>query len=153
MGSLAIPCALGHAGIRYAKREGDGATPAGRWSLLELLYRADRMGRPLTRLPLRPIRASDGWCDAAGNRNYNRRIRMPYPASYEELARNDALYDIVVVLSYNLKPRIQGRGSAVFFHLLQNPGTPTAGCVAIAKKDMLKILQFCGPRTAFKIGS
>src|SRR5690349_5923716 len=108
LGGLAFPCALGRSGRRAVKREGDGATPIGRWRLLQVLYRADHILRPATGLPVRPIRASDGWCDAPHDRNYNRPVRHPYPASAERLWREDALYDIVVVLSHNVRPRVRG---------------------------------------------
>src|SRR5690349_10502148 len=96
LGNLAFPCALGRNGRRTNKREGDGATPAGVWPLREVLYRPDRVHRPRTAMPVKAIRPQDGWCDAPADRNYNRPVRHPYPASAERLWRSDELYDIVV---------------------------------------------------------
>ena len=144
-GWLALPCSLGRSGRSVAKREGDGATPSGRWRLREVLYRPDRVARPSTGLPVRPIRALDGWCDAIGDRNYNRAVRHPYPASAETLWRADALYDVVVVVSYNEQPRVQGRGSAIFLHIERPDRGPTAGCVAVTLCDMRRLLAVLGP--------
>jgi L,D-peptidoglycan transpeptidase YkuD (ErfK/YbiS/YcfS/YnhG family) len=126
------------------KREGDGATPIGIFSLAGVLWRADRNPPPRTGLPCRPIRPTDGWCDAVGDRNYNRPVRHPYPASAEHLWRADHLYDIVVVLAANTRPRVQGRGSAIFLHLARPDGGPTAGCVALSRRDLRLVLERLG---------
>jgi L,D-peptidoglycan transpeptidase YkuD (ErfK/YbiS/YcfS/YnhG family) len=141
IGSLRVPCALGRSGITHNKREGDGGTPAGRYRLLDIRYRADRIVRPTTNLPLRATRASDGWCDAVGDRNYNRPVCRPYPASSETMWRDDSLYDVVVILDWNISRRSQGRGSAIFFHLARPGFTPTEGCVAVRLADMRQILK------------
>src|SRR5260221_8426781 len=88
-GGMRAPCALGRSGIMQTKREGDGATPAGRHRLIGLLYRPDRVRRPVTRLPVARIRRDDGWCDDRGDRRYNRPVRLPYAASHERLWRED----------------------------------------------------------------
>jgi L,D-peptidoglycan transpeptidase YkuD (ErfK/YbiS/YcfS/YnhG family) len=152
LGGLAFPCALGRSGRRAVKREGDGATPIGRWRLLQVLYRADHIGRPATGLPVRPIRPRDGWCDAPADRNYNRPVRHPYPASAEQLWRADGLYDIVVVLSHNVRPRIRGAGSAVFMHVAQPGYTPTAGCVALKCGHLRQLLARLAPGAEIYIG-
>ena len=110
LGGLRFPCALGRGGCRAVKREGDGATPMGRWRMGAIHYRPDRLRRPRTALSVRAMGPADGWCDAPGDRNYNRFVRHPYPASAERLWRGDALYDLLVVLSYNERPRRQGTG-------------------------------------------
>ena len=102
-GPLVLACALGRTGRRVRKREGDGATPVGRWTVREVFYRPDRIRRPQTRLKVRPLRPGDGWCDAPGDRNYNRAVAL-YPARTESLWRADRLYDVVVVLGYNDRP-------------------------------------------------
>lgn len=140
LGSLAAPCALGRSGRRASKREGDGATPIGRWRLLQVLYRPDRVRRPATGLAVARIRRNDGWCDAPADRNYNRPVRHPYPASAEELWRTDGLYDIVVVLSHNVTPRIRGAGSAIFMHVAQPGYAPTAGCIALKREHLRRLL-------------
>lgn len=133
-------CALGRGGVRVRKREGDGATPAGTWRLVEVLWRADRVRRPGTSLPVRAIRPDDGWCDAPSDRNYNRHVRHPYPASAERLWREDRVYDIVVVLDHNRRPRVRGHGSAVFMHLARPGLVPTEGCIALAERDLRLVL-------------
>jgi L,D-peptidoglycan transpeptidase YkuD (ErfK/YbiS/YcfS/YnhG family) len=144
LGGLTLPCALGRGGRRARKREGDGATPIGCWRIAGVLYRADRMRRPATRLPVRRIAPTDGWCDAPADRNYNRAVRHPYPASAECLWRADHLYDVIVVLGYNRKPRVRGRGSAVFMHLAKPGYAPTEGCIALRPEHLLRLLQRFG---------
>lgn len=91
-------------------------------------------------LPLRQLRPTDGWCDAPQDRNYNRRVVRPYPASAERLWREDGLYDVVVVLGCNDVPRVRGRGSAIFLHVARPGYAPTEGCVAIALPDLVRVL-------------
>jgi L,D-peptidoglycan transpeptidase YkuD (ErfK/YbiS/YcfS/YnhG family) len=144
VGHLQVPCALGRGGSRVRKREGDGATPIGRWPVLAVLFRADRLRRPRTLLPARPIRAWDGWCDAPQDRNYNRLVRHPYPASAERLWREDGLYDVVVVLAHNQRPRLRGGGSAIFMHLARAGYAPTEGCIALQRGHLLRVLECLG---------
>lgn len=151
LGDRRFPCALGRSGVTRNKREGDGATPAGRFAILDVRYRADRIPRPATRLPLQRSRPADGWCDAVGDRNYNRPVRMPYPKSAETMWRDDGLYDVVVILDCNVTRRSQGRGSAIFFHLARPGFLPTEGCVAVRLADMRKILQRLKPGAAIEV--
>jgi L,D-peptidoglycan transpeptidase YkuD (ErfK/YbiS/YcfS/YnhG family) len=146
-GGRAVPCSLGRSGCRVVKREGDGATPIGAWRLIEVRYRADRLPRPRSALPVRPLRADDGWCDAVGDRNYNRPVRHPYQTSAEQLWRSDNVYDLLVVVAHNQRPRVHGLGSAIFIHLARPGMTPTAGCVALGVRDLRLLLARCGPRT------
>ena len=139
-GGLTIPCALGRNGVTRFKREGDGKTPAGRFLLLDGYWRPDRLRRPGAALSLRPIKAHMGWCDDPGDANYNRPIRLPARARHEELMRSDALYDLVIVLGHNQRPRKRGLGSAIFFHLTRGEDDPTAGCVAISRAQMRRLL-------------
>lgn len=150
-GNLRVPCKLGRSGRRWLKREGDGATPRGVWPMRRVLARRESSGGLRTGLPLRFMAADDGWCDAPRDRNYNRFVKLPYPASHEELWRKDHLYDVVVILGHNERPRIRGFGSAVFFHLADPDGGPTAGCIAVSAEDMRKVLPLCGPNTRIKV--
>lgn len=145
-GALRWRCALGRSGLTAVKREGDGATPRGEFRMVQAFYRPDKISRPRMRLPLRPLQAADGWCDATGDRNYNRRVRHPYPASAERMWRTDGLYDVVVVLDYNLRPRTQGRGSAIFMHCARAGYAPTEGCVALRRSDLVRLLAVVGAR-------
>ena len=151
-GGTCVPCALGRAGQRVLKREGDGATPAGRWPLRYVLYRADRVHRPRTRLPVRPIRPQDGWCDFPSDRNYNRHVSLPYPVSAERLWRQDGLYDVVVVLGYNDRVRVRGRGSAIFMHVARPGLAPTEGCIALQRRHLLHVLQKAKPEASVCVG-
>ena len=151
-GGLNYPCALGRSGCAARKREGDGATPMGQWRLLRVLFRPDRGLRPPTALPVRAIAADDGWCDAPADRNYNRPVRHPYPASAERLWREDALYDLVVVLDCNARPRVRGRGSAIFMHVARHGYAPTEGCIALARGHLLALLARLVPGSSVAIG-
>jgi len=136
-------CALGRSGVVPAaqKTEGDGASPAGVWRLRFGLWRADRLVRPESALIFRPIRPDDGWCDDPADAAYNRLVRLPYPASCETMTREDELYDVVVVLSHNDSPPEPGRGSAIFLHCAKPGYPPTEGCVALARSDLLRLLE------------
>ena len=148
-GALMLPCALGPAGIKAQKREGDGATPRGRFALLARVFRADRFPRGPG---MAAIRATDGWCDDAASGRYNRAVRLPCAARHETLRRADQCYDAVVVLDHNRRPRVRGKGSAVFFHIAHADLRPTAGCVAIRRDDMRRLLPRLARRCAMEIG-
>src|SRR4051812_4989932 len=125
-GPLALPVALGRGGIRANKREGDGGTPRGRFRLLRLWWRHDRLARPRTLLPLRRIRHEDGWCEDPRDRRYNQPIRLGPAHSGDRLKRADHLYDLIIELDHNPRPRVAGRGSAVFVHIARPGFAPTA---------------------------
>jgi len=146
-GSQHLRCALGRSGISARKHEGDGATPCGLMSLLSVYYRPDRLKRPKTGLPIYPLNPTMGWCDDPHDANYNQPVPWPYRASAEHLWREDHLYDLVVILDFNLGPRKKYAGSAIFWHLARNNFSPTEGCIAIEKKEMLKLLEICRPGT------
>ncbi len=150
-GQLTIRCAIGRSGRRVRKREGDGASPVGVWPIREAFWRRDRLCRPSTRLSLRALSAADGWCDASRDHNYNRFVVHPYGASAETLWRSDGLYDVIVVLGYNDKPRIPGRGSAIFLHCARDGYAPTEGCIAVARRDLIKLLPRLSRRTTIRI--
>lgn len=147
-GALTLHCALGRGGLSAFKREGDGATPLGRLRVLGGHVRRDKRFAMPNRLGLRAIRARDGWCDAAADRNYNRPVRLPYAASAEAMRRADSLYDVCLVLDWNIRPRRRGAGSAIFFHLAQQGYAPTEGCIAVSRRDMARLLPFLTARSA-----
>ena len=132
--------ALGRGGVRRDKVEGDGATPAGTLPLRRVLYRADRIKAPDCAVPIEPISPNDGWCDDPHERDYNRRISRPHQGRYEELWRQDPLYDVVGVLGWNDAPVQRGRGSAIFLHVARPDYAPTDGCIALAPADLLQVL-------------
>lgn len=141
------PCALGRNGCIAAdhKREGDGKTPLGNWPVRGLLFRADRNPVDRAALPARAIRPWDGWCDDADDPRYNQPVRHPDPASHERLFRTDGLYDLIVPLGFNDDPVVPGRGSAIFLHCAKPGLKPTAGCVALAKEDLIAALAAMEP--------
>jgi L,D-peptidoglycan transpeptidase YkuD (ErfK/YbiS/YcfS/YnhG family) len=150
-GPLAIPVILGRSGIRANKREGDGATPRGRFRLRRLWWRPDRRARPATRLPIRRIDPSIAWCEDPSDRRYNRPFRRSTGEGGDRLWRDDRLYDVVIEIDHNTRPRIAGRGSAVFIHLARPNGSPTAGCVAFAPAALRRLLARLGPKTRIEI--
>ncbi len=151
-GARVWPCAIGHGGIRARKREGDGGSPRGTWRMVEVWYRPDRVKRPRAGLPVRALGPCEGWCDAPGNRNYNRAVRLPYPASAEMMWRADGLYDLGVVIDYNLCPRVHGRGSAIFLHVARDGWPATEGCIALERRHLERLLPLIGRRTRLRIG-
>jgi L,D-peptidoglycan transpeptidase YkuD (ErfK/YbiS/YcfS/YnhG family) len=151
-GSRAIPVALGRSGIMANKREGDGGTPRGRFRLVRLWWRADRLPRPRTFLPTRRIRIGDGWCEDPRDRHYNKPIHVPQKSEGDRLARTDRLYDFIIELDHNTRPRIAGRGSAVFVHVARQNFSPTAGCVALEFASLRRLLSRLSRKTRIAIG-
>jgi L,D-peptidoglycan transpeptidase YkuD (ErfK/YbiS/YcfS/YnhG family) len=141
----------GRSGVRADKREGDGASPAGSFALLQGYYRADRIAAPPTHLPLRALRREDGWVDEPLDPKYNRLVSLPYPASHEEMWRADGLYDLVVLIGYNTDPPAPGRGSAIFLHVARPDFAPTAGCIAVAREVLGPLLGLLGPGSTITI--
>jgi L,D-peptidoglycan transpeptidase YkuD (ErfK/YbiS/YcfS/YnhG family) len=150
-GNLVLPCALGRAGTTHRKREGDGASPVGCFPLLQAFYRADHGRRLRTGLKLQPLHRTDGWCDDVADRRYNTRIALPCSSSHEEMWRADHLYDVVVDIGWNRGPIVRGRGSAIFLHLARPGFEPTAGCVAVEKRMIRRLMERIGPRTRLEI--
>ena len=152
VGNFVIPVTLGRSGISGNKREGDGSTPRGVFHPLRLWWRKDRSVRPATALPVRAITKLDAWCEDASDRRYNRAIRVAPDAVGDRLARNDHLYDYIVEINHNARPRIANRGSAVFIHLMRDDMSPTAGCVGLRRDAMLRLLAMLTTKTRIVIG-
>ncbi|MBB1089944.1 L,D-transpeptidase family protein [Rhodopseudomonas palustris] len=151
-GGMTIPVALGRGGILANKREGDGGTPRGTFRPRRLWWRADRWPKPRTFLPVRPITAEDAWCEDPSSRHYNRPLRRGPGEAGDRLQRADHLYDFIIEIDHNTTPRIAGRGSAVFLHLARDNFGPTAGCVAMTRGNLLRLLARIGPNTKIVIG-
>jgi len=149
---MALPVALGRGGIKANKREGDGGTPRGTFRLRRLWWRADRVPRPMTHLPVRPITSADGWCEDPADRHYNQPIRLGKDQPGDRLRRDDRLYDFIIEIDHNTRPRIAGRGSAVFVHVARPGFAPTAGCVALKTDALRRLISRVGPRTRIVIG-
>jgi L,D-peptidoglycan transpeptidase YkuD (ErfK/YbiS/YcfS/YnhG family) len=146
-GPRTLPVALGRGGIKANKREGDGSTPRGTFRLVRLWWRADRHPRPATLLPVRRIGADDGWCEDPADRRYNRPVKRTPDSRADRLARSDDFYDFIIELDHNTRPRIAGRGSAVFIHAVRPGFAPTAGCIALRLSALRRLLANLGPRT------
>jgi L,D-peptidoglycan transpeptidase YkuD (ErfK/YbiS/YcfS/YnhG family) len=132
--------AVGRAGVRADKREGDGATPLGTFPLRFAMYRRDRLTLPPLALPLTPLSPSHAWVDDSRDSKYNRLVELPYPAHVESLWREDEVYDAFVVVGYNMNPTRPGAGSAIFLHIARADFSPTEGCVAVAREVLLRLL-------------
>jgi L,D-peptidoglycan transpeptidase YkuD (ErfK/YbiS/YcfS/YnhG family) len=143
--------AVGRSGVKFDKHEGDGATPAGTYPLLRILYRRDRIAPPTSHLPVSPLAPNHGWVDDPTDLNYNRLVSLPYPARTEPLWRADELYDALVVIGYNMDPVVPGAGSAIFLHIATADFVPTAGCVAVRKEVLLSLLPLLGPGSKIAI--
>ena len=150
-GQLTFRAALGRSGRTARKREGDGATPIAPMRLLYGHFRADRLGTPQTMLPMKAINDKILWCDAPADANYNRPVHMPFKPSHEKMMRGDHLYDICLVMDWNISSRRRSCGSAIFFHLAKPGYKPTEGCIAITLRDMQRLLPLLGPKTMVRV--
>lgn len=151
-GAQILPVALGRGGIKANKFEGDGGTPRGIFHPVRLWWRADRHPRPKTYLPIRAIGPADAWSEDPADRHYNRAVKRLPGEDGDRLAREDHLYDFIIEIDHNTRPRIAGRGSAVFLHLAREKFSPTAGCVGLTRKAMVQLLSRLGPNTKIVIG-
>jgi len=149
---LKFRCCIGKAGIKSKIKEGDNITPKGIFKLLKLYYRADKIRKIETLLKKIKIKKNLGWCDDPKSKNYNKEIKIPNKFSYEKLYRRDNMYDLIIVLSYNIKPIIKNKGSAIFIHIAKNRYIPTEGCIALKKNHLIKILNEIKSNTLIKIG-
>ena len=136
-----VKCALGKRGIGYKRKEGDLITPQGEYKIKYILYRKDRVKKIKTKLKKVVIKKNMGWCDDPKSYKYNKLIKLPYNYGYEKLFRQDNIYDIILVLNYNMNPIIKNKGSAIFVHVAKKKFKKTKGCIAIKKNHLLKILK------------
>jgi len=144
-------CCIGKKGISYSKKEGDLCTPKGLFKLGSLYYRKDRIKLNKCKIKSKIIKKSMGWCDDIKSEKYNQEISFPYKYNAEKLYRTDKIYDIFINIKYNYFPTHKGRGSAIFLHLTNKSYKPTKGCIAIQKKDFLKILPLINRKTKILI--
>ena len=136
---LKFKCALGKAGIRKKKKEGDNITPKGIYKIIKIYYRDDRIKKISSKFRLIKITKNMGWCDDPKSKKYNQLIKLPNKYSHEKLYKKNNTYDLLLVLDYNMKPIVKNKGSAIFIHVAKRNYKPTAGCIALKKKDLLKL--------------
>ena len=140
-------CSIGKNGIGNKKKEGDGITPKGIFKLTKVFYREDKVKNIKTKIKKIKIKKNMGWCDDPKSKFYNKLVKLPNKFSNEKLYRKDDVYDIVIVLNYNMQPIIKNKGSAIFIHVAKKNYKPTAGCVALKKKDLIKLLKYINKKT------
>ena len=138
---IKFKCALGKAGIGKKKREGDNITPIGTFKIVKIYYRSDRIKKLSSKFTLTEITKDMGWCDDSKSKKYNQLIKLPTKYSYENLYRRNNIYDLILVLNYNMKPRIKNKGSAIFIHVAKKNYKKTAGCIALKKSDLIYLVK------------
>ena len=144
-----LKCCIGKNGLNFNKKEGDSSTPRGLYNLKKLYFRKSRIGIPRCKIPIKNINKNMAWCDDPNHKKYNEEIKT-YKKLKESLFRKDHKYDYLITISYNEK-KIPNKGSAVFIHLTDNY-KPTAGCIALRKKDFEILLKLIDKKTKIKIG-
>jgi len=149
--NLKFRCALGKNGIKKKIKEGDNVTPKGIFKITKIYYRQDKIKKIRTSIKKIKIKKNMGWCDDPKSNFYNQQIKLPSKFGHEKLYRNDRIYDLLVVLNYNTKPIIKNKGSAIFIHIAQKNYKPTAGCIALKKGDLIKLLQVIKKNTKINI--
>jgi L,D-peptidoglycan transpeptidase YkuD (ErfK/YbiS/YcfS/YnhG family) len=147
LGKYKLRCAIGKRGITYKKKEGDQKTPKGTFSFKSIFYRKDRMRNLKTTIKKKIITKNMGWCDDSNSKYYNKLIKLPFKKKAEKMWLEDRIYDVLVVIDYNIKPVIKNKGSAIFLHIAKKNYPPTKGCIAINKKDILFLINKINNKT------
>lgn len=144
---LKFKCALGKAGVGKKRAEGDNITPKGTYKIIQIYYRKDRIKKISSKFKLIKINKNMGWCNDPRSKKYNQLIKLPSKYTYERLFRKDKLYDLILVLNYNINPIIKNKGSAIFIHIAKNKYKKTAGCIALKKSNLLKLIKVIKKKT------
>jgi len=149
--NLKFRCALGEAGIKKKKKEGDNVTPKGIFKIIKMYYRSDKIKNITTDIKKIKIKKNMGWCDDPSSDLYNQQIKLPNIFSHEKLYRNDNLYDLILVLNYNINPTAKHKGSAIFIHIAKNSYKKTKGCIALKKKNLIELIYKIKKNTKIKV--
>ena len=149
-GDFKFKCCIGKSGVKKYKMEGDNSTPKGIFTIRTLYYRKDRVTKPITNLKIKIIKSNLGWCNDSKHKFYNREIKIQKKIPHEKLYRKGHEYDYLIVINYNIKKTLPNKGSAIFIHLTKNYN-PTAGCVALKKKDFLILVKLINKKKKIKI--
>ena len=146
-----VKCAVGKRGIGIKKKEGDFITPIGKFKILFMLYRKDRVGSIKSKINKFPIKKNMAWCNDPDSKFYNKLINLPSAYKYEKLYRKENTYDIILVLNFNRSPIKAGKGSAIFVHVAKKNYKPTEGCIALKKKNLKRIIEKINKKTIFEV--
>ena len=146
-------CAVGKRGIGNKRKEGDLITPKGKYKIKYILYRKDRINKIQSKIKKIAIKKNMGWCDDPKSKNYNKLIKLPSDYNHEKLYKKENIYDIILVLDYNMKPIIKNKGSAIFIHVAKKKFKKTEGCVALNKTFLLKFLKELKKNTIISIAN
>ena len=146
-----LRCSVGKSGISYKKKEGDNKTPRGCFKFKYILYRKDRVLNLKTNLKKIIIRKNMGWCDDPKSKEYNHLIKIPFKYSYEKIWLKENIYDIILIINYNINPIIKYKGSAIFLHIAKDKYKSTRGCIAVNKKDMNLLIKKINEKTVLKV--
>ena len=149
--NLKFRCALGKAGIKKKEKEGDNVTPKGIFKITSMYYRPDKIKNIITAVKKIKIKKNIGWCDDPNSHFYNQQISLPKKFGHEKLYRNDSLYDLILVLNYNVNPIIKNKGSAIFIHIAKKNYKKTKGCIALKKKHLIELISKIKKNTKIKI--
>ena len=144
---LKFKCALGKAGIGKKKLEGDQITHKGIYKIIEIYCRKDRIKKISSKFKLIEIKKNMGWCDDPKSKKYNQLIKLPSKYSHENLYRENSIYDLILVLNYNMNPIIKNKGSAIFIHIANKKFKNTEGCIAIKKKNLVRLVKIINKKT------
>ena len=150
-GNYKAKCAIGKRGIGYKRKEGDLITPKGKYKIKYILYRKDRVKKVQSKIKKIIIRKNMGWCNDPLSKKYNKLVKLPTNCSCEKLYKRENIYDIILVLNYNMNPIIKNKGSAIFIHVASKNYKKTEGCIALKKIHLLKVIKKLKINTLVKI--
>ena len=142
-----VKCAIGKKGIGRKQKEGDQITPRGTFRVKDILYRKDKINYLRSVIKKTQIKKNMGWCDDPKSKDYNKLIKYPFNYKSEKLYRSNNIYDIILVLDFNMHPIKKNKGSAIFIHISNSKYSSTQGCIAIKKKELLKLIKFIDKKT------
>ena len=149
--NIKFRCALGKSGIGDKEIEGDNVTPRGIYRIVKIYYRKDRIKKITSKFKLIEITQTMGWCNDIKSKKYNQLIKIPTKYSHEKLYRKDNVYDLILVLNYNMNPTIKNKGSAIFIHVTRENYQSTQGCIALKKNNLIKLISKINKNIKIKI--
>ncbi|WP_322922779.1 L,D-transpeptidase family protein [Paenibacillus campi] len=147
-----LPVVLGNNGLGKNK-EGDGKTPLGTYTL-GTAFGSSTQAPPNLKIDYRTADDDDYWVDTPNSPDYNNWVAYAGDprerwSSFERL--NHPLYEHALVINYNTHPVVPDKGSAIFMHIWRAANKPTAGCIAMSKDHLLRVLTTIDPELSPKI--